>query len=123
MVLVGKARRVIVGLITRRGGTAVGVSGEDGRLLTVTPKQRQVADGNGVDPGFVGQVDEVNTEVLDLLAEASIPAIAGVGSDAGGEAYNVNADTVAGEIAAALGAGKIVLLTDVDGIDEDQAPT
>ncbi len=120
MVLVGKVNKDIVGLINRHGGTAVGISGEDGRLLTVTPKQHQDSDGNDVDLGFVGQVDEVKTDVLDLLAEANIPVIASVGSDAAGEAYNVNADTVAGEIAAALGAEKIVFLTDVDGIYEDQ---
>ena len=120
MVLVGKVNKEIVGLINRHGGTAVGISGEDGRLLKVTPKQHQDEAGNDVDLGFVGEVDEVNTEVLDLLAEANIPVVASVGADASGEAYNVNADTVAGELAAALGAEKIIFLTDVEGIYEDQ---
>ena len=120
MVLVGKVNKEIVGLISRHGGSAVGISGEDGRLLRVTPKQHTDAAGNDVDLGFVGEVDEVNTEVLDLLAEANIPVVASVGADDVGEAYNVNADTVAGEIAAALGAEKIIFLTDVDGIYEDQ---
>jgi acetylglutamate kinase len=120
MVLVGKVNKEIVGLINRHGGSAVGISGQDGRLLKVTPKKHVDAAGNDVDLGFVGEVDEVNTEVLDLLAEANIPVVATVGADNTGEAYNVNADTVAGEIAAALHAEKIIFLTDVDGIYEDQ---
>ena len=120
MVLVGKVNKEIVGLINRHGGSAVGISGEDGRLLRVSPKKHTDAAGNDVDLGFVGEVEEVNTEVLDLLAEANIPVVATVGADATGEAYNVNADTVAGEVAAALHAEKIIFLTDVDGIYEDQ---
>jgi acetylglutamate kinase len=120
MVLVGKVNKEIVGLINRHGGSAVGISGQDGRLLKVTPKKHVDAAGNDVDLGFVGEVDEVNTEVLDLLSEANIPVVATVGADSTGEAYNVNADTVAGEIAAALHAEKIIFLTDVDGIYEDQ---
>ena len=120
MVLVGKVNKEIVGLISRHGGTAVGISGEDGRLLRVSPKKHMDAAGNDVDLGFVGEVEEVNTGVLDLLAEANIPVVASVGADGAGEAYNVNADTVAGEIAAAMHAEKIVFLTDVDGIYEDQ---
>ena len=120
MVLVGKVNKEIVGLISRHGGSAVGISGEDGRLLQVSPKKHTDAAGNDVDLGFVGEVEEVNTDVLDLLAQANIPVVASVGADAVGEAYNVNADTVAGEIAAALHAEKIIFLTDVDGIYEDQ---
>ena len=120
MVLVGKVNKEIVGLINRHGGTALGISGEDGRLLRVKPKQHVDADGNDVDLGFVGEVEQVDVSVLDLLAEANIPVVASVGADESGEAYNVNADTVAGELAAALGAEKIVFLTDVDGIYEDQ---
>ncbi len=120
MVLVGKVNKDIVGLVSRHGGTAVGISGEDGRLLTVTPKQHQDAAGKDVDLGLVGEVSAVNVDVLDLLAEANIPVVASVGADAGGQAYNVNADAVAGELAAALGAEKIIFLTDVEGIYEDQ---
>jgi len=120
MVLVGKVNKEIVGLINRHGGTAVGISGEDGRLLQVAPKQHLDEAGNEVDLGFVGEVTEVNVDVLDLLAEANIPVVASVGADASGEAYNVNADTVAGELAAALGAEKIIFLTDVDGIYDGQ---
>jgi len=120
MVLVGKVNKEIVGLINRHGGTAVGISGEDGRLLQVAPKQHVDEAGNEVDLGFVGEVTEVNADVLDLLAEANIPVVASVGADASGQAYNVNADAVAGELAAALGAEKIIFLTDVDGIYEGQ---
>ncbi|HZL65063.1 MAG TPA: acetylglutamate kinase [Thermoleophilia bacterium] len=120
MVLVGKVNKEIVGLINRHGGTAEGISGEDGRLLQVAPKQHLDEAGNEVDLGFVGEVTEVNVDVLDLLAEANIPVVASVGADASGEAYNVNADTVAGELAAALGAEKIIFLTDVDGIYDGQ---
>ena len=84
MVLVGKVNKEIVGLINRHGGSAVGISGQDGRLLKVTPKKHVDAAGNDVDLGFVGEVDEVNTEVLDLLAEANIPVVATVGADAHG---------------------------------------
>jgi len=120
MVLVGKVNKEIVGLISRHGGTAVGISGEDGHLLTVTPKKHQDEAGNAVDLGFVGEVAGVDVSVLDLLAEANIPVVASVGADENGEAYNVNADTVAGELAAALRAEKIIFLTDVDGVYEDQ---
>lgn len=120
MVLIGKVNKEIVGLISRHGGTAVGISGEDGRLLRVSPKHYHDAAGNSVDLGFVGEIEEVNTSVLDLLAEANIPVVASVGADGAGEAYNVNADTVAGELAAAMHAEKVIFLTDVDGIYEDQ---
>ncbi len=120
MVLVGKVNKEIVGLINRHRGAAVGLSGEDGRLLRVTPRQHVDADGRDVDLGFVGDVVSVNVDVLDLLAEQNIPVVASVGADDQGHAYNVNADTVAGELAAALKAEKIVFLSDVEGIYEDQ---
>ncbi len=74
MVLVGKVNKDIVGLISRHGGTAVGISGEDGHLLRVRPKQHVDEAGNEVDLGFVGEVTEVNTDVLNLLAVANIPS-------------------------------------------------
>ncbi len=120
MVLVGKVNKEIVGLVNRHRGAAVGLSGEDGRLLRVRPKHHVDADGRDVDLGFVGDVVSVNVDVLDLLAEQSIPVVASIGADDQGRAYNVNADTVAGEIAAALKAEKIVFLSDVEGIYEDQ---
>jgi len=120
MVLVGKVNKDIVGLINRHRGAAVGISGEDGDLLRVRSKQHVDADGHDVDLGRVGEIVAVNVDVLDLLAEQNIPVIASVGADDDGRAYNVNADTAAGEIAAALGAEKIVFLTDVEGIYENQ---
>jgi acetylglutamate kinase len=120
MVLVGKVNKEIVGLINRHRGAPVGLSGEDGRLLRVTPRQHVDVDGRDVDLGFVGDVVSVNVDVLDLLAEQNIPVVASVGADDEGHAYNVNADTVAGELAAALKAEKIVFLSDVEGIYEDQ---
>jgi acetylglutamate kinase len=120
MVLVGKVNKDIVGLINRHGGTAVGLSGEDGRLLRARAKQHVDAAGNDVDLGYVGEVVEVDTDVLRLLAEETIPVVASVGSDEDGQTYNINADTVAGALAAALGAQELVFLTDVGGIYEDQ---
>lgn len=120
MVLVGKVNKDIVGLINRHGGSAVGISGEDGHLLVVRRKQHENEAGEPVDLGFVGEVTAVNTAVLDVLAEANIPVVASVGADTDGVAHNINADTVAGEVAAALKAEKIIFLTDVDGIHEDR---
>jgi acetylglutamate kinase len=120
MVLVGKVNKEIVGLINRHGGSAVGISGEDGGLLQAAPKQHQDAEGNDVDLGYVGEVTGVQVSVLELLARANIPVVASVASGPDGAAYNVNADTVAGEIAAALGAEKIVFLSDVEGVYEGQ---
>jgi len=118
MVLVGKVNKEIVGLITRHGGTAVGISGQDGRLLRVTRKRHRDEAGRAVDLGWVGEVAEVDASVLHLLAQASIPIVASVGSDERGGAYNVNADTVAGELAAALKAEKVIFVTDVVGLCE-----
>jgi len=120
MVLVGKVNKDIVGLINRHGGTAVGLSGEDGHLLRARPKQHLDAAGNEVDLGYVGEVVEVDTDVLRLLSQGAIPVVASVGSGEDGQVYNINADTVAGELAAALGAEKLVFLTDVEGLYENQ---
>ncbi len=120
MVLVGKVNKEIVSLIARHGGSAVGISGEDGRMLTCVPKKLQDRAGNEVDLGYVGDIVKVDVGVLELLSEANIPVVATVGIDERGHSYNINADTVAGELAAALGAEKIIFLTDVDGIYEDQ---
>ena len=112
MVLVGKVNRDIVGALNTHGPVAVGVSGEDASLLQVT----------AADPalGFVGDVQEVSTGVLDrLLARDLVPVVATIGVDEGGQAYNINADTAAGAIAEALGAEKLVYLTDIEGIRRD----
>src|SRR5260221_310917 len=111
MVLVGKVNREIVASVNRHGSYAVGLSGEDAGLLRVTARDPAL--------GFVGDVDVVDpTIVLRLLREELIPVIATVGVDDEGQAYNVNADTVAAAIAAALGAEKLVYLTDVTGLYE-----
>ncbi len=112
MVLVGRINRDIVAAINVHGPLAVGLSGEDAGLITASPRAAHL--------GFVGDVAEVNTTIVErLLAEDLIPVIATIGSDPEGQAYNINADTVAGAIAAALEAEKLVYLTDVEGLRAD----
>lgn len=112
MVLVGKINKDIVGALNRFGEHAVGLSGEDACLLKVTQRDEQL--------GFVGDVVGVNTDVLARLTDDGfIPVIASIGVGEDGQAYNINADMVAGELAAALGAEKLILLTDVDGLLAD----
>ena len=118
MVLVGKINKEIVGLINGHGGTAVGLSGQDGRLIRAEVKEHRDLEGNLVDLGYVGSVKSIDTSVLDLLADEMVPVVASVGADEGGQVYNINADTVAGDLAAAVGAEKLVFLTDVGGILE-----
>jgi acetylglutamate kinase len=120
MVLVGKVNKEIVGLINRHGGTAVGLSGEDGRLITARRREHVDANGDSHDLGFVGDVVGVNIDVLAMLAEEVIPVVAGIGADDDGQVYNSNADAVAGELAAALQAEKFIFLSDVEGVYEDQ---
>jgi acetylglutamate kinase len=115
MVLVGKENKDIVLRINRAGQPAVGLCGDDGLLFTV--RKRELA--SGADIGFVGDIERVHVDVLNHIAEDYIPVIASVGADVEGNSYNVNADAAAGAVAAALGAYKIVFLTDVDGwLDE-----
>ena len=117
MVLVGKINKEIVGLINLHGGRAVGLSGKDGSLLRASKRLHRTPDGALVDIGLVGQVDAVNPEPIRLLEDAGIiPVVAPVGMGAAGETYNINADLVAGEVAAALRAEKLIHLTDVEGI-------
>jgi acetylglutamate kinase len=111
MVLVGKENKDIVLRINRAGQPAVGLCGDDGLLFTV--RQRELA--SGADIGFVGDIESVQVDVLNHIAEDYIPVIASVGADPAGRSYNVNADAAASAVAAALGAYKIVFLTDVDG--------
>jgi acetylglutamate kinase len=109
MVLVGQVNPQLVAAINAHGNYAVGVSGGDAGLLRAVRH-----DG---DLGFVGTIDAVDPRILDgLLADEFIPVVATIGADATGQAYNINADTVAGAIAEALGAEKLVYLTDVDGL-------
>jgi len=116
MVLVGQVGRQLVGLINEHGPFAVGMSGEDARLFTAVRRTATV-DGQEVDVGLVGDVDAVNTDaVTDLIAAGRIPVISTVAPDAEGVLHNLNADTAAGALAAALGARKLVVLTDVPGL-------
>ena len=115
MVLVGKVNKDIVLRLGRHGQPAVGLCGDDGRLLRVV---RQTAPG-GEDIGFVGRIERVNADVLHHIAQDYIPVIASVGADAEGHSYNINADEAAGAIARELGAHKIIFLTDVAGWLED----
>jgi acetylglutamate kinase len=116
MVLVGKENKDIVLRINRAGQPAVGLCGDDGLLFTV--RKRELA--SGADIGFVGDIASVQVDVLNHIAEDYIPVIASVGADLEGRSYNVNADAAAGAVAAALGAYKIVFLTDVDGWLDDR---
>ena len=115
MVLAGKTNKSIVSLINQQGGRAVGLSGKDANLL-VAEKTKP----GGVDIGQVGAVVEVNTGIIEtLISQGYIPVIASVAVGSEGESYNVNADHVAGELAAALGAVKLIALTDVQGVYRD----
>lgn len=114
MVLVGRVNKQIVELINLQGGSAVGLCGKDGSLIRARPHGDEVI-------GFVGEVSSINTRVLETLIQSGhIPVVSSVASDETGQAYNINADTVAGEIAAAIGAEKLILLTDVVGILRDR---
>jgi acetylglutamate kinase len=111
MVLVGKVNKEIVLRLGRHGQPAVGLCGDDGSLFRIA---RRTAPG-GEDIGFVGAIERVNVDVLEHVALDYIPVIASVGADRAGNSYNVNADEAAGAVAGALGAYKIVFLTDVAG--------
>ena len=117
MVLVGKVNKDIVLRLGRHGQPAVGLCGDDGRLLRVS---RRAAPG-GEDIGFVGQIDRVEADVLHHIAQDYIPVIASVGADGGGRSYNINADEAAGAIARELKAYKVIFLTDVPGWLRDPA--
>ncbi len=113
MVLVGRVNKELVSLINQAGGSAVGLCGKDGNLIMARPCESG-------DVGFVGEVTNVEPGIVKSLVEAGyIPVISSVASDETGQAYNINADTVAGELAAALNAAKLILLTDTRGILKD----
>ena len=119
MVLMGQVNRELVGLLNAYGPLAVGLSGEDAGLLTAERKGLEV-DGKQIDLGLVGEVTEVRPEaVLDLIHAGRIPVVATVAPDEEGQVHNVNADTAAGALAAALGAERLVVLTDVEGLYAD----
>jgi len=122
MVLVGKVNKEIVGLINRHGGKAVGLSGKDGSLIRaekyyLSEEKAKDTPSEIIDIGLVGKVTSINSGLIAAIEnEGFIPVIAPTGMGDNGETYNINADIVAGEVAAALKAEKLVLLTDVDGV-------
>jgi acetylglutamate kinase len=119
MVLVGQVQRELVGLINQHGPLAVGLSGEDGGLFTAQ-RTNLVIDGEEVDLGLVGEVASVRPEaVLDVIEAGRIPVISSVAPDPEGAVHNVNADTAAAALAVALGAEKLLILTDVEGLYEN----
>ncbi len=118
MVLIGKTNKEIVSLLGTKGGRGLGISGIDGGLLECKKCYTEV-DGKKTDIGYVGEIVNVNEKVLEHLTNDDyIPVVAPIGVDEEGNSYNINADTVAGAIAAALKAEKLILLTDIEGIKE-----
>jgi len=114
MVLAGKTNKGIVASINKQGGKAVGLSGKDASLIVARKAESEV------DLGFVGSVSEINPGILSTLADAGyIPVISSVAIGPDGESFNVNADSIAGELAAKLQAEKLILMTDVPGILQD----
>jgi acetylglutamate kinase len=109
MVLLGKINSDILTRLKRHGQPAVGLGGEDGALFEVRPAVQ------AADVGFVGEIESVNVDVIDHIAEDYVPVIASVGTDREGASYNVNADEAAGKVAAAMPAHKAIFLTDIDG--------
>lgn len=116
MVLFGSVGRDLVNLINAHGPYAMGLTGEDARLLTAV-RRSVVVDGVDTDIGLVGDVDSVNADVIhDLIAAGRIPVISTIAPDAGGVVHNINADTAAAAVAEALGAATLLMLTDVEGL-------
>jgi acetylglutamate kinase len=116
MVLVGKTNKEIVALLNHKGGKAIGLCGIDGRLIECT-KRTAFSDGKAVDLGHVGEITRINSSLLALVArDEYIPVVAPIGMGVNGESYNINADDVAGEVAAAMKAEKLIFLTDVEGV-------
>ncbi len=120
MVLMGKVNSHIVSLINRQGGKAVGLSGRDGELLKARrkpPHKLNGSDKDTVDLGRVGEIEQVNPDLIHIVSDNGyIPVVSSIGSGPQGESLNINADHAAGEIAAALQAEKLIVLTDVEGI-------
>jgi len=125
MVLGGLVNKEIVNLLNRNQGKAVGVTGKDGNLirarkLTVRRPGENGADDETIDIGQVGEVASINTQILEMMKDSDfIPVIAPIGTDENGASYNINADSVAGELAGILGAEKLMLLTNVAGVQDN----
>ena len=120
MVLGGLVNKEIVSLLNRNQGKAFGVTGKDGNLIRARKlKLKNVGDKPALDIGQVGEVVKINTEILDVMKDSDfIPEIAPIGTDENGESYNINADSVAGELARVLGAEKLILLTNISGVQD-----
>ena len=113
MVLSGKVNKTLVNLLEAKGGKAMGISGMDGRLIEAEPKNEKL--------GFVGNITNINeAPILDLLEKGYIPVISTIGCDRQGNAYNINGDTAAAHIAGAIGASRLIMMTDIAGILEDK---
>lgn len=113
MVLAGKVNKTLVNLLESKGGRAMGISGMDGRLIEATVKDERL--------GFVGKITNVNIEpVMDLLEKNYIPVISTIGCDREGNSYNINGDTAAAFIAGALGAERLIMMTDIAGVLRDK---
>lgn len=119
MVLGGTVNKTIVSLLNQAGGKAIGITGKDGGLIQARKMLMKDADGKTLDIGFVGEVESINRDVVDTLVSSDfIPVIAPIGVGSDGQSYNINADLVAGKIAEALHAEKLVLLTNVAGLQD-----
>jgi acetylglutamate kinase len=125
MVLSGTINKQLVGWISNAGGKAIGISGKDGNLVRAKKVERTKRDPDSniekaIDLGFVGEPEQVDTSIIDnAVSSGMIPVIAPIGADPSGHTYNINADTMAGAIASALGAARLFLLTDVAGVMDD----
>lgn len=119
MVLVGKTNKEVVSNININGGNAVGLCGIDGRIIECVPLTEDT-EGNKIDVGYVGKITKVNSAIIKSLCEDEyIPVIAPIGTDKNGQSYNINADTVASAVATAMGAEKLIYLTDVEGVKDN----
>ena len=119
MVLIGKTNKEIVSALNLKGAKAVGICGIDGNLIEAEQLTKD-GDGNDIDVGYVGKITNINTHVIEMLAnDEYIPIIAPIGVGKDGQSYNINADTVAAEVAVALKASKLITLTDVRGVLRD----
>ena len=117
MVLVGSVNERIVSLIGKHGGKGIGLSGNDGKLIVAKKKAKQRMEGEEIDLGWVGEIEEINAEIINITAEQGyIPVISPIAVDREGNSLNVNADSVAAEIACVIKAEKLILLTDVVGL-------
>jgi len=120
MVLVGKTNKELVSMLNNKGGKAIGICGIDGNLIQAR-KHYETLDGKQIDLGYVGEVVSINAKVLEMLAKDEyIPVVAPIGVGEDGISYNINADTVAAEIAKAIKAEKLMFMTDVEGLKYDK---